>query len=296
MLLTFVMLVSASCVTAFAKLADITTPYQDENGKYYFTYEQSGTYIMNLVEELLATVNQGKDLYLDIKVSSYTLTLQTYDKALQSVYDFRKSGLINAAVSLGVGGDLSDLNVDRLNGYTKRGDTNLWDYNCLYNVIGFLYDNRGPLQKIANGTFGWGLIDNFVDLPALITDLPGYLANLAYTKVEELAGKEEGTSGSGTTATTYDPDGKDVDRAVNDILLWLFNDKIGELLNFEGGLGLTYNDVNITSVSLYNMVNAVIESALSNMVTPLLKNVLLDAFDIETSAEYPPLCSSSTGK
>ena len=109
MLLTFVMLVSASCVTAFAKLADITTPYQDENGKYYFTYEQSGTYIMNLVEELLATVNQGKDLYLDIKVSSYTLTLQTYDKALQSVYDFRKSGLINAAVSLGVGGDLSDL-------------------------------------------------------------------------------------------------------------------------------------------------------------------------------------------
>lgn len=287
MLLTFVMLVSASCVTAFAKLADITTPYQDENGKYYFTYEQSGTYIMNLVEELLATVNQGKDIYLDIKISSYTLTLQTYDKALQSIYDFRKSGLINAAVGIGLGGDLSDLNVDRLNGYTKRGDTNLWDYNCLYNVIGFLYDNRGPLQKIANGSFGWGLIDNFVDLPAMILDLPGYLANLAYTKVEELAGKEEGASGSGTTATTYDPDGKDVDRAVNDILLWLFNDKIGELLNFEGGLGLTYNDVNITNVSLYNMVNAVIESALSNMVTPLLKNVLLDAFDIETSAEYP---------
>ena len=201
------MLVSASCVTAYAKLADISTPYQDENGKYYFTYEQSGTYIMNLVEELLATVNQGKDLYLDAKLTSYTLTLQTYDKALASVYSMWQSTLISVARTFGLAGDLGDLNVNRLANYTKRGDTNLWDYNCLYNVIGFLYDNRSVLQKIANGSFNWGLIDNFADLPELVTNMSGYLANLAYTKLEGLTGREEGASGSGTTATTYDPDG-----------------------------------------------------------------------------------------
>ena len=287
MLLVFVMLVSASCVTAFAKLADISTPYQDENGKYYFTYEQSGTYIMNLIDELLSTVNQGKDMYFDLKIASYTLTLQSYDKALQSIYDFRKSGLINAAVTLGVAGSLRDLNVDRLNGYTKRGDTNKWDYECLYNLVGFLYDNRGVLRDIANGSFGWGLIDDFVDLPELILDLDGYLANLAYTKVEELAGKEEGAEGSGTTATTYDPKGKDVDRAVNDILLWLFNTKIPELVNFDGTLGLSMNDINVTSTSLYDMVHNVIEAALSNLAVPLLKDVLLDAFGIETSEAFP---------
>ena len=287
MVLTFVMLVSASCVTAYAKLADISTPYQDENGKYYFTYEQSGTYIMNLVEELLATVNQGKDLYLDAKLTSFTLTLQTYDKALASVYSMWQSTLISVARTFGLAGDLGDLNVNRLANYTKRGDTNLWDYNCLYNVIGFLYDNRSVLQKIANGSFNWGLIDNFADLPELVTNMSGYLANLAYTKLEGLTGREEGASGSGTTATTYDPDGTDVDRSLNDILLWLFNDKVPSLLNSEDSLGLTLSDINVTSVSLYNMVHNVIQAALDNLVVPLLTNVLMDAFDIETSDAYP---------
>ena len=287
MVLTFVMLISASCVTAYAKLADISTPYQDENGKYYFTYEQSGTYIMNLVEELLATVNQGKDLYLDAKLTSFTLTLQTYDKALGSVYDMWQSTLISVARTFGLAGDLGDLNVSRLSNYTKRGDTTKWDYECLYNVIGFLYDNRSVLQKIANGSFDWGLIDNFADLPEMLLDLSGYLANLAYTKLEGLTGKEEGAEGSGTTATTYDPKGKDVDRSLNDILLWLFNDKIPELVNFDGTLGLTLSDINVTSKSLYDMVHNVIQAALDNLVVPLLRDVLLDAFGIETSDEYP---------
>ncbi|MBO4893303.1 MAG: hypothetical protein J5562_00110 [Clostridia bacterium] len=279
LVLAFVMLVSASCVTAFAKKADYKTPYTDENGKFYFTYEQSATYVMDLIDELLSTVNNGKNLKIDLKVKTFTLTLQNYDTALQSVYDFRNSTLISLAISLGVAGDLDDLNVSRLSGYIRRTDATNYDYNCLYNVVGFLWDNNEKvLCKIVDGSFGWGLIDDFVDFPPLITNLTGWLSDLIYVKLEELTGREFAEGESYTV---------DIDAALNDLLLWLFNDKIGDLLNFEGGLNLTLADVNIKTVSLYDMVNNVIESALHNMVVPLLKKVLLDAFGIETSDAYP---------
>lgn len=284
LLLAFILMLSTMSVATSAYTTDYNTPYTDENGKFYFTYEQAGSYVMDLIDELLSTVNNGKDIYLDIKISSYTLTLQRYDIALQSIYNFRKAGLINAAVSLGLAGDLNELNVDCLQSYSRRGDTSIPDYNCLYNLIHFLYDNRTPLQKIASSTFDWGLIDNFVDLPEMITNMSGWLSNFLFTTLEDLAGKEEGTA---TTATTYDTNGNDVDGSVNDLLLWLLNTKLAELLNFEGGLGLSLNDVDIKTVSFYDMINNIIRAALDNLVVPLLKNVLLDAFGIETSEEYP---------
>ncbi|MBR3439506.1 MAG: hypothetical protein IKH13_08400, partial [Clostridia bacterium] len=293
MLLTFVMIVSASCVTAYAKLADITTPYEDENGKYYFTYEQSGTYIMNLLDDLLPSLLQnGMDIHVYYKLIGITLIdeyirPQSYDRLLGSINDLWNAGIISAANRLGLTGDLSDINVDCLANYTKRTDTNLWDYNCIYNLVHFLFDNRGVLVKIVNGTMDWGLLDNVIDLPEMLNDIGGYLANLVYTKLEELTGREEGAEGSGTTATTYDPKGSDVDGCLNDLLIWLFNTKVPELLNYEGDLGLGLNKVNVKTVSFYDLIHNVIEAALDNLVVPLLKDVLMDAFGIETSDACP---------
>ena len=293
MLLTFVMIVSASCVTAYAKLADITTPYEDENGKYYFTYEQSGTYIMNLLDDLLPSLLQnGMDIHVYYKLIGITLIdeyirPQSYDRLLGSINDLWNAGIISAANRLGLTGDLSDINVDCLANYTKRTDTNLWDYNCIYNLVHFLFDNRGVLVKIVNGTMDWGLLDNVIDLPEMLNDIGGYLANLIYTKLEELTGREEGAEGSGTTATTYDPKGSDVDGCLNDLLIWLFNTKVPELLHYEGDLGLGLNKVNVKTVSFYDLIHNVIEAALDNLVVPLLKDVLMDAFGIETSDAFP---------
>ena len=292
MLLTFVMIVSASCVTAYAKLADITTPYTDENGKYYFTYEQSGTYIMNLLDDLLPSLlNNGMDLHVYYKmvvvlIDEY-IRPQSYDRLLGSINDLWGAGIISTANTLGLTGDLKNINVDCLASYTKRTDTNLWDYNCLYNLVHFMFDNRSILVKIVNGSMDWGLLDNVIDLPEMLNDLGGYLANLVYTKLEELTGREEGAAGSGTTATTYDPNGSDVDGCLNDLLIWLFNTKVPELLNYEGDLGLTLNKVNVKTVSFYDMIHNVIEAALDNLVVPLLTNVLMDAFSIETSEAFP---------
>lgn len=293
MVLTFVMLISASCVTAYAKLADINDPYQDENGKYYFTYEQAGTYIMNLLDELLTTLlSNGQDMHIYYKLVLVTvideyIRPQGYDKLLGSINELWGAGVISAANTLGLTGNLKDINVDCLANYTKRTDTSVYDYNCLYNLVHFLYDNRPVLVKVVNGTMDWGLLDNIIDLPEMLNDIGGYLANLVYTKLEGLTGREEGAEGSGTTATTYDPAGSDVDGCLNDLLIWLFNTKLPELLNYEGDLGLGLSKVNVKTVSFYDLIHNVIEAALDNLVVPLLKDVLMDAFSIETSEAFP---------
>lgn len=288
LVLALVMLVSSSCVTAFAQYADYTQEssyHQDANGKYYFTYAQASSYTMDLIDDLLGTLNEGKDMYIDAKVTSWTLTLQSYDKALGSVKGMWDSTLISVAKTLGLAGDLKNINVSCLSGYPKRTDSGRYDYDCLYQLVHFLFDNRNNLKDIVTGDFGWGLIDNVVVLPELITDMDGFLAKTLYGVVEELMDKEPG---SADTDTTYNENGTDVDRAVNELVVYFLNDKLGESLDFPGGLGLTTAQVSVNgNVSFYDVVNNIIESALNNLAVPLVKGLLMDALDMDYDEENP---------
>lgn len=305
MLLAIVMIATGSCVSAFAiKHGNYNVPEGvDENGKQYFTVEQAGTWLMNLLDNLLATsMNNGMNKTQDIIGSiSFPLNFNSVDNAIDSIDSIWNMGLIQAALRidlLGLLGDLGDLKADAISSSKriKRTDATHWDYEALYPVLEFLYDNAVVLGKIVKGTFEFGVLESTVyeavevdGAQILNPDSGGiarFLANLAYTALEGLCEKEEGASGSGTTATTYDPAGTDVMGAIEDIITWA----LGQI-NINGmTLDLTAEEratLNIDRTSLYDLFDSVIGIAINHLAVPLLKGVLLDACDIEVSDAFP---------
>lgn len=311
MLLAIVMIATGSCVSAFAiKHGSYNIPEGvDENGKQYFTLEQAGTWLMNLLDNLLSTsVNNGMDKNEDIEVIGITIVklplhFSSVDSALDSIDEIWNQGLIQTIVTSsllsGLAGDLQELKADALSSSNrvKRGDGSKYDYEILFVVLKFLYDNAEVLASIIDGSFDWGVLNSnivsifeLVDALEIIDTSKGgiakYLANLAYTAIEDLCEKEEGASGSGTTATTYDPDGTNVMGAVEDIITW----GLGQIEISGLTLELTAEEratLNIDRTSLYDLFDSVIGIAINHLAVPLLKGVLLDACDIEVSDAFP---------
>ncbi len=286
LLMSFVMLISASCVTTFAYKTDYDEPQIDENGKTYFTYEQGGTWLMDTLDNLLGTISNGEPI-VDVKVLGIEIyiDLGSYDLLCSSI----KTTWGDIGGLAGLVGDLDELSVNALNNAAKRDDVRNPDYHCLYTLVQFLYENRSVLRKIVNYTFDYGVLDagiikpfnngqTFVDSigDGLLKDIGLFLRKTLYGLLEGLTGREEGTA---FTDTTYPADGQDVDGALQDLVNWLLEDSLN--------LTIARDKVNLTDNTFYQLVSNLIEALLNSLVVPLLTDVLVDAFDIEVTDEYP---------
>lgn len=276
LLLAVVMIATGSSISAFALKFDTKTPQTDENGKYYFTPEQAGTWAMDFLDDFLSSgVNNGMALYVDLSVKTYTLHLYGYDTALSSIWGLWDSSLFSVAESIGIlGDDLGNLNMNRVQNYDRRGHATIPDINCLYNLLGFLNDNAQWLAKIVNGTFDWGclgpesyhnMIYNADILPPEILDLGNTVKNLLYPVLMDLAGVPDAV-------------GTDLDSALQAVVNYL----IGDLIP-----GLTTAQLSVTNISTYQLVNNLIDGALQTLVVPLLSEALVSACDLEVSADWP---------
>ncbi len=290
LLLSVVMIISGSYVTAFA-WTDTSKPLTDENGKFYFTPAQGTTWLMDTLEDLISTINNGEPL-VDVDTAGIVIKvdLRSFDSlcsSLTATWDTLTSGLVGAAVRA-LAGNVTDLDLSAIENAPKRSIPTTDDRECLHALVKFLFLNRDVLQKLVNSTFDWGALEElsilgihifsiFDEVPQL-ENLSRFLRQTVYGLLEGLTGREEGAEGSAKTDTTYPVDGENVDESLQDLVTWLFKDQLELPVNPE--------DINLEN-SFYDIINNVIMALLNNMVVPLLKDVLMEAFDIEVSDAFP---------
>lgn len=278
LLLAVVLIATGSSVTTFAMKYDYKTPktvmkYGVATDMYYFSAEQGGTYVMDLIDELLPTLNKGMDMELNLYVTKPVLSFgQGYDGFLVSVYDMMSGTLLSAAKS--IIGDLKKLKIkeipDITNNYARRGDPTVADINCIYNLLAFLYENREPLANIVNKSFDLGILSSLgIEAIDIIADLPGFLKQTVWELLAGLAGK---TDEEIAAETTWDIDA---------ILQEALDGLIADLLP---GVELA---IDLQTASLYEVVNDLIDAILGGMLAPMLTETIADACDIEATEEYP---------
>ncbi len=290
LLMSFVMLLSASCITTFAYKTDYNEPQIDENGKTYFTYEQGGTWLMDTLDDLLGTLENGEPVFDDsILGMDLYIDLGSYDLLCSSISSSWAEIAVARTLLGGLLGDLTSLNVTALDHYNQRSDARNPDYYCVYTLAEFLYTNRTVLRDIVTGDFDFGVLDAAIIKPfndgqtlvesladGLLKDIGAFLRKTLYGVLEGLTGREEGTT---LTDTTYPADGQDVDSALQDVVNWALEDALD--------LTIPRDKVNLTNNSFYQLVSNLIEALLNSLVVPMLTDVLVDAFEIEVTDEYP---------
>ncbi len=217
-LLAAVMIFSVAVVPGYAYNAS-SDNYQapgETKGKYWFSYEQSAAYVLDLLDNLLAganitmnvdELNEMADLGVNIFTSNIMINLDkfleqadSYDDSgreainLQSIDKLIKSldgvfrcledgGLIKIANALTLLGDLLDEDTGLVRGgldpSVRREFNSVSDVAVLEMLVNWICNQKNLFRAVVGGTFNWGsLLEGLIG--DLITDfLPGAsLSNL----------------------------------------------------------------------------------------------------------------------
>ncbi len=171
--------VSIGASAAYSEYKSAPSSWNSFEEPVLSTYQRSSQ-LLDYLDGILAE----EDMYYDWTV--IVIDLRSVDKALDTIDD------IKGATGL-IGGDVKKLNFDSLD-KTRRGTSGKTDLNILYNLLGFLNDNRSIVGKFLKGTLDLGIIDSFVDL-----DLDVYqeLMDMLY---KELVDRSTKTCPTGWTA------------------------------------------------------------------------------------------------
>ncbi len=254
-LLAAVMIFSVAVVPGYATNPD-SDNYREPNeakGFYWFTYEQSCGYLLDLLDNMLKDANititcdelndmvgvdlfteitPGIGLHLDEKLEKAgnpkgLLDLRSIDGAIRTlvgVFDALDGSLAGFANFLGILGDLVDtskgLNPTGLNIDLQRRYTTVSDKETLEMVINWLCNQKVFLRDVVSGTFKLGsllsglLIDLLVDILPGVTDSGGSIKNLDVGLKNLIYSKL-----IDETATTI-PSGMTIDDAVQQLVNW----------------------------------------------------------------------------
>ncbi|MBQ7549723.1 MAG: hypothetical protein IJT03_08485 [Clostridia bacterium] len=274
----------------------------DSVNQPYFTNEQAASALLDYIDdEVLAGVNLHKSI-LDIDIDIYSL-----DSAFDSVDDIFSSYTYKIGQIADLG-DIEDMNwsIPR-NGNNRRRSASMSDFEFMAKFLEFLQVNYNYLYKWADNSFDLGLIASFWDPREeveMLNDLHGYINEIAYKALIDDAG-----TGFNSTTATLDSTiqefinnrcvkficdmlaKSDGTNAVADFLN-LPTNKDGTLKNQMGLLqlcpSLTAADINITTVSTYNLISNIFNAFLNDIVMPLAGGLILDALKIkpdDTSAD-----------
>ncbi len=286
LVVAFVMLVSGASVSSYAYWADYTTPSMTDNYNYYMTPEQGASWLLDMVDELLA----GEEIYIDIDdttggIVNGAIDLRSYNALVTSLPDVVNSNSTLLSLLGFAVGMIADLEVSSLEGAPMREDTYTSDLYCLYTVTGFLNQNKNLLGTVIESGLDLGLVGSFLDLPSMINNLPGFLKATVYGLL------------TGDTSYADNEDFGSVP-SIDSALQNLVNAAVvtGTDPDDDSLLGpnfaplmpsLTVEDVNLQSATLYDLVNKALTGLLESMLGPMLYEVLMDAFGIEITEEYP---------
>lgn len=207
------------------------------------------------------------------------------------------AGWIIGALDLG---DLESLNVSALGNQNianericRNPTRNLTDFRVLQALTQFLADNASILRKLVLNSNNsehidlgnlQGILEGVDKVKPFVTDFPGALKDLLYPL---LMNSEADAAPSGQTYDQWanqlanyaliDGTGSSADTGANSLLGADFEPLLPDLGN------ILYPDqpeanrkINLTNISVYDLVNGAIRALLSGMVGDLLKNLLID--------------------
>lgn len=306
-----VMLLSAACLPVYAKQAATKYGAPEQlttNQKYYFNADQGCSYLLDLLDEMLAEAYivltwdnlVGGSFFGGIVegiVGRETIDFSSVDNAIQSIFDLidvLDSGAVNT-IGGWIVGDLDYLEKTYLDPGMKRGNrsdnysTGSNDMKILFSLVSWLGDTsvKDLLARVISGSADLGLLENTITginiagMP-LLQDVDKYLPVLLYQLLVD----------DTVTADTM-PEGATIETGLQKIVNWALIDGTGEApenggtsllgANFEPLIGnaLTYDQVNISNLSVYDLGHNLINGLLNGLLAPMLGDLIADLVGIE---------------
>lgn len=232
MVMAVVMIMSAACLPTYARTnaSDYSKPNRYSGvQKYYFTAEQGCSYILDMIDEMLAEENinptwteligtTGDDI-LEDATGLKSLDLRSVDNAISSLYTalstLDDSGWKTVAKPFL--GNILDTDTGIIKSYRyldssiKRANGSP-DLDVLYNLVNWLGSLEHTLYLLVRGEVDLGLANSALgDYEIVLTDLPGFIKKILYQLlIDSNFDIEKGTVPSGFT----------VDGAVQQVVDW----------------------------------------------------------------------------
>lgn len=327
MVMAVVMIMSAACLPTYAKTnaSDYSTPNRYSGiQKYYFTAEQGCSYILDMLDEMLAEENMN-DTWEDMGVPSAlvwmvesitdvkSLDMRSIDNLIQTLYTMLHGLATNSTVgfasALSLLGNIAKEDTKLLESYKylkpdmKRAN-GANDLDVLYMIVDWLGHLDHPLEMLARGDLDLGVLSSVLgDYEAVIKDLPGFLKLTIYQMLVD------------STATAV-PAGVTLDGAVQQVIDWALITGTGdtaetgaasllganepgllpalgnESIQAAGGASITAvpvkadrgNGVVDGTMNTYQFVANLIDALMSGMVKDMLMELLIDELDIDITA------------
>lgn len=317
MVMAVVMIMSAACLPTYARNAasDYSKPNRYSGvQKYYFTAEQGCSYILDMLDDMLAKadITFNEDY---VVIPEINLDLRSIDSTVTSLYnliDDFDSGFYGSAARTFLG-NLFDKASDGGCGLNKNGlDPGLKranganDLDVLYMLVSWLSNNEPLFQKFGAGEVSLGsIVEGFLD--ASIIDILKNPSGFLKLTLYQLLVDENATAV---------PAGVTVDGALQQVIDWALIKGTGdtietgaasilganeapllpalanESIQAAGGASITAvpikadrgNGVVETTMNTYQVVANLIDALMSGMVKDMLFDVLIDALDVDITA------------
>lgn len=285
-LLAFVLMSSSVTIGASA-IVDYTQPdHYNSLGKPVFSYEQSCSMLLDWLDALLYDMNIHEEI--DIVVAKIDLNLTSINNTYASIDELMDKAIVGFADAFSILGDITDLNKDAI-ADPRRGDSYA-DSAVFYALLQFLYDNAGLLENLVNTTLDWGLLDTFLapeDYPYLF-DLPNFLKEQIYIIIYNNFIKAESEADiealpAGVTLDSFTIDGLLQD-VVDGLLIGEYN---VSTQSYTGLLPSMKGYTSITVGSTYDLIQNIIDSAMADILVPMLMDMLPDVLGFEITEEWP---------
>lgn len=240
MVMAVIMIMSAACLPIYAKnvSSDYTKPSVNSLEKYYFSAEQGCSYILDMLDEILAEADfnmtwgdMGLSGITKSAVKSATgidrLNFSSIDASINTLYSLLygidHSSLVSFADFFGAFGNLLDKDVGLIQSYVYIDPTNTRasgaaDLDVLYMIINWLANNENFLRKLVAGTLNFGLLKNALsgEIKTILTDFDGWLKLTIYKAL---------VNGDATALPAGDTP---VDDAVQQVVNWALINGTGE--------------------------------------------------------------------
>lgn len=276
-LLAFLMLISGMSITAFAKKFPIVEPVPlDEVGKVYLSIDQYGTALVDMIEEALAKAdiyeNLGSMDTYGFLIGNLPIDLRTVDDALDSIVrlmdEVNNNFLVTIIGIFGLG-QIKDINDSAIRNGPRRRSATTTDLQVIYSLFDFLYDNRVIIGDAVGGTLDLGIIGSFLDINATIGDVSLKIKEFLYDALfdSEIYGAMPANMTCDQMITKF----------VNNLLVYDPTTQETGLMPSASG------QLNIFSGKSYTFFKNVFNSALKDIVIPMLMDLLVDLLEIDTT-------------
>ncbi len=287
-LLAYVMLVTSLSSTASAYEAYTSPAGYDSLGKPYYTYEQTCSMLLDFLDTVLYDANINEDI--NIYVGRIVINLTSVDNTFKSISDLLDMGLVNFADTIGLLGDLAELDESAI---VEPRRTTHKDSEVFYALLEFLSDNRPVLEKLVNGTIDFGLVLGLVipeDDPDLgfLHHLPDFLKEMIYKLIYNSLIKAESEPDIETLPAGVTLDSFTIDGLLQDVVdQLLIGDYNVSTQSYTGFLPSMAGKTSITTGSSYDLIQNAIDALMNDILVPTLVESLPDTLDIEVSEEWP---------